>query len=84
MFWVQLKNPGVYMMNEGDDMFDAISKAGGFSKNAYPFGGVYESKEARAIYEMAAEELYKDFLDVMLEMSQADVSKVELLLMKVL
>lgn len=70
-----VKNPGVYMMNEGDDMFDAISKAGGFSKNAYPFGGVYESKEARAIYEMAAEELYKDFLDVMLEMSQADVSK---------
>ncbi len=67
-----VKNPGIYMMNEGDDMFDAIKKAGGYSKNAYPFGGIYESREAREVYELAAEELYQDFLDEIIQLSQAD------------
>ena len=70
-----VKNPGIYLMNEGDNMFDAINKAGGYTKNAYPFGGIYESREAREVYEMAAEELYQDFLDEIIEMSQADLTQ---------
>ncbi len=70
-----VKNPGIYLMNEGDNMFDAIKKAGGYTENAYPFGGIYESREAREVYEMAAEELYQDFLDNLIEMSQADLTQ---------
>ena len=56
-------------MNEGDNMFDAINKAGGYTKRI-SFGGIYESREAREVYEMAAEELYQDFHDEVIEMSQ--------------
>ena len=34
-------------MNEGDNMFDAIAKSGGYTINAYPFGGVYQSKRSK-------------------------------------
>lgn len=70
-----VQNPGVYLMNEGDDMFDAIKKAGGYTKSAYPFGGVYESREAQEINEMAAEELYQDLLDEIISLQQSDITK---------
>lgn len=63
-------NPGVYLMSEGDDIFDAILKAGGFTKNAYPFGGVYENQKALQINKDAKELLYNDFLDNILVLSQ--------------
>ena len=69
-----VQNPGVYLMNEGDNMFDAIAKSGGYTINAYPFGGVYQSKEAHEINEMAAEELYQDYLDELINLSQSNIS----------
>jgi protein involved in polysaccharide export with SLBB domain len=70
-----VQNPGIYLMNEGDNMFDAIKKAGGYTDSAYPFGGVYESREAQEINEMAAEELYQDLLDEIISLQQSDVTK---------
>lgn len=55
-------NPGTYLMNEGDTIFDAISKSGGYSKNAYPRGGVYENEETKIINDAAKDVLYKSFL----------------------
>ena len=59
-------NPGNYIMNEGDSVLDAIAKAGGYSKNAYPFGGIYENEEIEEINRKAKETLYADFLDKIL------------------
>ena len=62
-------NPGNYLMNEGDNIFDAISKAGGYSINAYPFGAIYENKEAELNASMAQEKLYNNMLDQLLSSS---------------
>tara|TARA_X000000368_G_scaffold373458_1_gene324474 strand:- start:1309 stop:3042 length:1734 start_codon:yes stop_codon:yes gene_type:complete len=58
-----LENPGVYLMNEGDTISDVIMKAGGYTNDAYPFGGVYENEYAKEINSLAKESLYKSFLE---------------------
>ncbi len=59
-------NPGIYLMNEGDTIFDVIDKAGGYSKNAYPYGGIYENLNTRYINQRAKESLYESFLESIL------------------
>ena len=66
-------NPGSYLMNEGDNIFDALLKAGGYSQNAYPFGAIYENEDVKLVNQMARDILYKDFLDNLLTLSQ-DIS----------
>ena len=58
-----VNNPGTYIVNEGEGVLDLIPRAGGYSKNAYPFGGVLENLRTEEINQMAADELYKTFLD---------------------
>ena len=58
-----VNNPGTYIVNEGEGVLDLIPRAGGYSRNAYPFGGVLENLNTEKINQMAADELYKSFLD---------------------
>lgn len=58
-----VNNPGTYIVNEGEGLLDLIPRAGGYSSNAYPFGGVLENLNTEKINQMAADELYKSFLD---------------------
>ena len=58
-----VNNPGTYIVNEGEGLLDLIPRAGGYSSNAYPFGGVLENLNTEKINRMAADELYKSFLD---------------------
>ena len=58
-----VNNPGTYIVNEGEGISDLIPRAGGYSRNAYPFGGVLENLNTEKINQMAADELYKSFLD---------------------
>ena len=58
-----LENPGVFLMAEGDTILDVIEKAGGYSANAYPFGGIYENEYAKDVNMLAQESLYKSFLE---------------------
>ena len=44
-----VNNPGSYLMNEGDTIYDLVNRAGGYSKNAYPFGGIFNNKTAKEI-----------------------------------
>ena len=67
-------NPGTYLMNEGDKISDAILKAGGYTPNAYPFGGVYENLETEAINKKATDQLYTDLLDSIITLSQSNSS----------
>ena len=60
-------NPGTYLMNEGDTLMDVIEKSGGYSVNAYPFGGIYENEFTKQINKLAIESLYNDFLDNIFE-----------------
>lgn len=63
-------NPGSYMMSEGDTINDLIKKSGGYTKNAYPFGAVYENETAKLISEMSKEILYEEFIDNIITIQQ--------------
>jgi len=58
-----VKNPGFYIVNEGEGILELIKRSGGYTENAYPFGGVLESRNAREVNKMASEELYKSFIN---------------------
>jgi protein involved in polysaccharide export with SLBB domain len=62
--------PGKYLMAEGESLNELIKKAGGYTENAYPFGAIYENREALAINKMAKDILYEDFIDNIITVSQ--------------
>lgn len=64
-----VKNPGKYLVNEGSGIYDLISISGGYTKNAYPFGGVLENIQTEKINKMAGEKLYESFIDELSRMS---------------
>lgn len=66
--------PGSYTMAAGETLDDLINKAGGFTDNAYPFGAVFQNKNAKVINKKAQELLYKEFLDNIIALSQQNVS----------
>lgn len=57
-----IKNPGSYILNEGDGILELINQAGGYNETAYPFGGVLQNLRTQEINAMANEELYSNFL----------------------
>jgi protein involved in polysaccharide export with SLBB domain len=53
-------NPGIYRMNEGDNLSDAIEKAGGYTDFAYPLASVYQNDNTRQINQVSSNELYNN------------------------
>ena len=62
-------------MAAGEKKQDLVDKAGGFTKNAYPFGAVYQNKNAMSINEKAQDLLYAEFLDNIIALSQMNVGQ---------
>lgn len=62
--------PGRYLMAEGESISDLLTKSGGYTENAYPFGAVYENSNALLINKMANDKLYKEFIDNIITVSQ--------------
>ena len=62
--------PGRYLMSDEESLDDLIEKSGGFTKNAYPFGAVYENQNAFMINAMAKDKLYQEFIDNIITVSQ--------------
>mgnify|MGYP001172004094 CR=1 FL=1 len=67
--------PGQYTMAAGETIQDLVDKAGGFTKSAYPFGAVYQNKNAMSINEKAQDLLYAEFLDNIIALSQMNVGQ---------
>jgi protein involved in polysaccharide export with SLBB domain len=57
-----INTPGVYTISKGETLSSLINKAEGYKDNAYPFGGVLINEKALALNEVAAEKLYKSFV----------------------
>ena len=57
-----INTPGVYTISKGETLSSLISKAEGYKDNAYPFGGVLINEKALELNEVAAEKLYKSFV----------------------
>jgi len=66
-----VNNPGSYLMNEGETVYDLVVKAGGYSKNAYPFGGVFINQNAKEVNQLANDKLYRDLLTLIMNQSSA-------------
>jgi protein involved in polysaccharide export with SLBB domain len=66
-------NPSEYLMRESDTLFDLIEKAGGYTKNAYPFGAIYTNVEALQTSIVANDILYEKFLDNILQTVESSV-----------
>lgn len=67
--------PGQYTLAAGETIEDLISKAGGFTENAYPFAGVYQNEEAKLINQRAQNLLYEEFLDNIIAISQLNIGQ---------
>jgi polysaccharide biosynthesis/export protein len=57
-----VKTPGVYTISKGETLSSLIRKAEGYKDNAYPFGGVLINEKALELNKIAAEKLYKSFV----------------------
>lgn len=61
-----ITTPGVYTISKNETLSSLINKADGYKDNAYPFGGVLINETTKLINEIAAETLYKSFIDKMI------------------
>ena len=57
-----ITTPGTYSISSGETLSSLITKAQGYRDNAYPFGGILLNKRALKVNEIAAEKLYKSFV----------------------
>lgn len=67
--------PGKYTMALGETLQDLVQKAGGYSKNAYVFGAIYQNEEAKNINAQAKQKMYDEFLNNLLYLSQLNTSQ---------
>lgn len=67
--------PGSYTMAAGETIEDLIDKAGGLTDNSYPFGAVYENKDAERTNIYAKEVIYRNFLDNIIAVSQQNIGQ---------
>lgn len=66
--------PGTYLMSADENINDLIEKAGGYTKNAYPYGAIYINEDAQKINKKAKDILYKEFIENIISVSQQNVS----------
>jgi protein involved in polysaccharide export with SLBB domain len=70
--------PGNYKMTEGESIFDLIEEAGGYTKNAFPEGAIFLNEDAKKINIDAANKLYDEFLDGLLQVIQQSSGQIDL------
>ena len=70
-----VNNPGNYVMSADETINDLVEKAGGYTENAYIFGTVYQTEEAKLITASAKQSLYKQFLDNIITISQESIGQ---------
>ena len=66
-----IKSPGTYIISQNESLSDLIKKAGGYLKNAYPFGGILNNKEAKRLNEVSIEKLYSSYIQKLITSDQA-------------
>jgi len=67
-----VNNPGKYLMKEGDGILELINRSGGYTKTAYPFGGIYNNEASKEVAEIAAKKLYNDLVELILNQTASN------------
>jgi protein involved in polysaccharide export with SLBB domain len=75
-------NPGVYSFEEGDTLLDLINRAGGYTEEAYPLGGVFLRKEValreKEAFERAAREIETSLMSAVTSGQLSEIGDTEL------
>ena len=83
----EVKNPGVYSIQEGETILSAIKRAGGYTQNAFPFGGVLLAEKARKKEQQNLDKTYNNLIKYLVSSSTSasgqSVSNLPLLLAEV-
>ena len=58
----EIKNPGTYIISKNDTLYSVIKRAGGYTENSYPFGGILLNESAGLLEKESANESYRDFI----------------------
>ncbi len=64
-----VSNPGVYTLQEGDGILELLNRAGGYTKNAYPFAGVLENQKTKEINQEIIDDVYSSLMSSLLTQS---------------
>ena len=70
--------PGIYKMIEGQNIFDLIKEAGGYTQNAFPEGAIYLNEQAKEINSNASEKLYDEFIDGLIDILQKSSGEMDI------
>ena len=64
-----VKNPGSYLLKEGDGILELITRAGGYTSNAYPLGGVLKNQQALVVSQEANQIIYNQLISTIVDLS---------------
>ena len=64
-------SPGKYLLSKDETLYSLINKANGYTANAYPFGGVLINEKALELNEIAAEKLYRSYIQKLITKGDA-------------
>jgi polysaccharide export outer membrane protein len=65
-------------MIEGQNIFDLIEEAGGYTQNAFPEGAIYINEQAKEINKNATEKLYNEFIDGLINILQKSSGEMDI------
>ncbi len=78
----QIRNPGVYSINPGDNLFDIIRKAGGYTDQAYSEGAIFlrnsVAEKQKEAFLRSADDLENTIVDVITYGSVEDLNEFSL------
>lgn len=72
-----VKRPGTYLMKEGDGILELLERSGGYTANAYPYGGILNNEKTKEINKLANESLYDNLLGILLDQSSSNPQSTE-------
>lgn len=58
----EISRPGTYTIKPGDDIYDIVKRAGGYTNEAYPFGAVLKRKKVEELELSYIEKSYKNII----------------------
>lgn len=79
-----VNSPGEYLITDDETLRGIIKRAGGYTKNAYPFAGFLNNVKTKKINEDARERLYEKFIEnVLLNTTSAVNENLSLILSQI-
>lgn len=58
-----VKRPGRYSINDEETLLDLVSRAGGYKKNVYEFGGIFYRKSIEEVSSTFSKRIYSDTIN---------------------